>query len=122
MNHPILVAALAEDRRRQCPYGAVTRQPYGLCRECQAVSVWRFETARTRRRAAPTWTRAGTVKARLLARAAAELIACGGVVASTAGGVKKEKYPAKCATRYPLTAVPMPAATISTNFPVNRRR
>ena len=58
----------------------------------------------------------------VLRGSAAELIACGGVVASTAGGVKKEKYPAKCATRYPLTAVPMPAATISTNFPVNRRR
>ena len=52
----------------------------------------------------------------------AELIACGGVVASTAAGVAKEKYPAMCATRYPLTAVPMPAATISTNFPANRRR
>ena len=73
MNHPILIAALVEDRRRRCPCGAVTQQPYGLCRECQAVAVWRCETARTRRRAAPTWTRAGTVKARLLARAASLL-------------------------------------------------
>ena len=73
MNHPILVAALAEDRHRQCPCGAIAQQSYGLCRECQAVAVWRFETAQTRRRAAPTWTRAGTVKARLLARAASLL-------------------------------------------------
>ena len=67
MNHPILVAALAEDRRRQCPCGAVAQQPYGLCRECRAVAVWRHETARTSRRAASRWTRAGTAKARLLA-------------------------------------------------------
>ena len=45
MNHPILVAALAEDRRRRCPCGAVAQQPYGLCRECQAVAVWRRKTA-----------------------------------------------------------------------------
>ena len=73
MNHPILVAALAEDRRRRCPCGAVAQQPYGLCRECQAVAAWRRETARTRRRAAPTWTHAGTVKARLFARVASLL-------------------------------------------------
>ena len=47
MNHPILIAALAEDRRRRCPCGAVAQQPYGLCRECQAVAAWRRETART---------------------------------------------------------------------------
>lgn len=40
MNHPILVAALVEDRRRRCPCGAV----------------------------APSWTHAGTAKARLFAR------------------------------------------------------
>jgi len=73
MNHPILLTALAEDRRRRCRCGAVTQQPYGLCRECQAGLVWRFETARTRRRAAPTWTRGGKVKVRLLARAASLL-------------------------------------------------
>lgn len=32
--HPILVAALAGDRRRRCPCGAVTQQPYRLCRNC----------------------------------------------------------------------------------------
>ena len=54
MNHPILVAALAEDRRRRCPCGAVAQQPYGLCRGCRAAAVWRHETARSSRRAAPT--------------------------------------------------------------------
>ena len=73
MNHPILIAALVEDRRRRCPCGAVAQQPYGLCRECQAVAVWRRETARTSRRAAPNWTHAGTVKARLFARVASLL-------------------------------------------------
>ena len=73
MNHPILVAALVEDRRRQCPCRAVAQQPYGLCRECQAAAVWRRETARTSRRAAPNWTRAGTLKARLFARVASLL-------------------------------------------------
>ena len=73
MNHPILIAALVEDRRRRCPCEAVAQQPQGLCRECQAVAVWRRETERTRRRAAPNWTRAGTVKARLFARVASLL-------------------------------------------------
>ncbi len=71
--HPILIATLAEDRRRRCPCEAVAQRPYGLCHECQAVAVWRCETARMRRRAAPTWTRAGTVKARLFARVASLL-------------------------------------------------
>ena len=44
MNHPILIAALVEDRRRRCPCGAVAQQPYGLCRECQAAAIWRRET------------------------------------------------------------------------------
>jgi hypothetical protein len=70
MNHPILIAALVEDRRRRCPCGAVAQQLYGLCRECQAVAVWRRETQRTRRRGALNRTRAGTVRARLLAPAA----------------------------------------------------
>jgi len=73
MNHPILIAALVEDRRRRCPCGAVAQQPYGLCRECQAVAVWRRGTERTKRRGAPNRTRAGTLKARLLAQAASLL-------------------------------------------------
>jgi hypothetical protein len=67
MSHPILVAALAEDRRRWCPCGAAAPQRYELCRTCQAVAVWRHETEQTRRHNAPNWTRAGTLKARLVA-------------------------------------------------------
>ena len=69
----LLVTALAKDRRRGCPCGAVAQQRYGLCRECPAVAVWHQETRRTRRRAIPTWTRARSVKAWLLARVASLL-------------------------------------------------
>jgi hypothetical protein len=68
MSHPILVAALVEDRRRWCPCGAAAQQRDGLCRECQAVAVWRCETEQTRRHGAPNWTRARTLTARLLVR------------------------------------------------------
>jgi hypothetical protein len=68
MSHPILVAALAEDRPHWCPCGAAAQQRYGLCRTCRAVAVWRRETEQTRRHGAPNWTRARTLTARLLAR------------------------------------------------------
>ena len=68
MNHPILIAALVEDRRHQCPCGRFAQQPYGLCRECQAVAAWRRETTRTSRRASLSWTHAGTGKTHLFAR------------------------------------------------------
>jgi hypothetical protein len=32
--HPMLVAALAEDRRRRCPCGAATYKPCRLCHGC----------------------------------------------------------------------------------------
>jgi hypothetical protein len=67
MSHPILVAALAEDRRRRCSCGAAAQQRDGLCRRCQAVAVWRCKTEQTRRHGAPSWTRARTLTARLLA-------------------------------------------------------
>ena len=51
MNHPILVAALAEDRRRQCSCGAVTREPNGMCRGCRVAAVARHEAERPSRRA-----------------------------------------------------------------------
>ncbi len=73
MSHPILVAAPAEVRHRWCPCGAAAQQRYGLCRECRAVAVWRRETEQTRRHGAPNWTRAGTLKARLLVRVASLL-------------------------------------------------
>jgi hypothetical protein len=49
MTHPILIAALVEDRRHQCPCGTFAQQPYGPYRECLS------------------WTHAGTGKAHLLA-------------------------------------------------------
>jgi hypothetical protein len=67
MNHPILAAALAEDRRRQCSCGAVTREPNGTCCGCRAAAVSRYETARSRGRAATPRTPAGIAKARLFA-------------------------------------------------------
>jgi hypothetical protein len=70
MNHPILVAALAEDLRRRCLCNAVAQQPYGLCRKCQAAAVSRHETARSSRRATSCLTHAGTGKGRLFARVA----------------------------------------------------
>ena len=73
MSHPILIAALVEDRCHRCPCGAVSHQPYGLCRECQATVVWQPETTRTDRRSTPNWTRAGTAKARFFTRAASLL-------------------------------------------------
>ena len=73
MNYPILVAALAEDRRRQCPCGVVSRQGYGLCRECRAAAVWRREAGQPSRRTSPGLTHEGTGKARLFARAASLL-------------------------------------------------
>jgi hypothetical protein len=67
MNHLILIAALVEDQRRLCSCGAVAQQPHSLCRECQAVTVWRRDTERTRRRGAPNWTRVRSLKTQLLA-------------------------------------------------------
>src|SRR6266567_1092844 len=67
MNHPILVAALAEDRRRQCSCGAVTQEPNATCRGCRAVAVSRHETAWSSRHIASRWTTAGIAKARLFA-------------------------------------------------------
>jgi hypothetical protein len=68
MSHPILIAALVEDRRRRCPCGTVASQVYGPCRECQAVAVWRRETERTRRRGATNGKRSGTPITQLLAQ------------------------------------------------------
>jgi hypothetical protein len=65
MNRPILIAALVEDRRHRFPYGTVTQQPYGLCRECEVVVVWQRETARSNRRTASHARFARTRKAGL---------------------------------------------------------
>jgi hypothetical protein len=52
MHHPDLLAALAQDRIRQCPCGAMADRSYGLCRKCQARFAWRRKTASRRRQAA----------------------------------------------------------------------
>jgi hypothetical protein len=49
--HPNLIAALAEDRRRSWPCGAVTEQPYRPYRQCLAWLVWRWHTSRSPRSA-----------------------------------------------------------------------
>ena len=50
--NPTLIAALADERRRQCPCGAVAERPDRLCRKCHARMTWRRKTTRTSRRAA----------------------------------------------------------------------
>jgi hypothetical protein len=67
MNHPILAAALAEDRRRQCSCGAMTQVPNGMCRGCRIAAVARHEAPRSSRRAASRCMPAGAAKARLFA-------------------------------------------------------
>jgi hypothetical protein len=52
MNQPPLIAALAEDRHRQCPCGAAAERRDRLCRKCHARMLWRRKTTRTSRRAA----------------------------------------------------------------------
>ncbi len=68
MSHPILIAALVEDRRRRCPCGAVSHHPDGLCREGRATVVRRRKTTRTDRRSTLNWTRAGRARARIFSR------------------------------------------------------
>jgi hypothetical protein len=52
MDHPKLIAALADDHSPHCPCGAVADQPERLCRKCHAHMAWRRKTTRTSRRAA----------------------------------------------------------------------
>jgi hypothetical protein len=66
MNHPMLVAVLAADRRHQCPCGAVTQQPSSLCRKCQIATTWRRETVRMSCQTNPSWIRGRTTGARFL--------------------------------------------------------
>ena len=49
--HPILVAALSKDQHQRCPCGAVTQQPYRLCRGCrrQRLEMQDHATAPSRR-------------------------------------------------------------------------
>jgi hypothetical protein len=67
MQHPILLAALADDLGHRCPCGAVTQQTDGLCRGCRTSAAWRQESTQARRCAIPNWARPGAAKARLFA-------------------------------------------------------
>jgi hypothetical protein len=51
MHNLDLIVTLAEQRRRQCPCGAVAERPFGCCRKCQARNAWRRKTATPRRKA-----------------------------------------------------------------------
>ena len=51
MHNLALIVALAAQRRRQCPCGAVAERPFGCCRKCQARNAWRRKTATPRRKA-----------------------------------------------------------------------
>jgi hypothetical protein len=50
MHNLALAVILAEQRRRQCPCGAVADRPFGLCRKCQHRNAWRRKTATPRRK------------------------------------------------------------------------
>lgn len=50
--HPEIIAALANERHRQCPCGAVAERPWTLCRKCHARVAWRRRNDGTSRRAA----------------------------------------------------------------------
>ena len=67
MNYPMLVAALAGDRRRQCSCGAVTQKPNSMCRGYREAAVSRHEAARSSRCDASRRTSSGIAKARLFA-------------------------------------------------------
>ena len=51
MHNLALTVILADQRRRQCPCGAVADRPFGLCRKCQDRSAWRRKATAKRRRA-----------------------------------------------------------------------
>ena len=52
MRNLALAIILADQRRRQCPCGAVADRPLGLCRKCQDRNAWRRKTTSTRRKGA----------------------------------------------------------------------
>lgn len=51
MQNLALITILAEQRRRQCPCGAVADRPVGLCRKCQNRKAWRRKTTTPHRKA-----------------------------------------------------------------------
>jgi len=51
MHNLALTVILAEQRRRQCPCGAVAERPFGFCRKCQDCNAWRRKVTVKRRKA-----------------------------------------------------------------------
>ena len=49
MHNIALTVILADQRRRQCPCGAVVDRPFGLCRKCQDRNTWRRKSAAPRK-------------------------------------------------------------------------
>jgi hypothetical protein len=52
MHNLALPIILAEQRRPQCPCGAVADRPHGLCRKCQSRDAWRRKSGATHRKSA----------------------------------------------------------------------
>jgi hypothetical protein len=50
MHNLALAVILADQRRRQCPCGAVADRPFGLCRKCHDRNAWRRKTTSTHRK------------------------------------------------------------------------
>ena len=50
MRNLALAIILADQRRRQCPCGAIADRPFGLCRKCQDRNAWRRKAISTRRK------------------------------------------------------------------------
>lgn len=50
MHNLALTVILADQRRLQCPCGAVTDRPFELCRKCQDRTAWRRKTTFARRK------------------------------------------------------------------------
>lgn len=51
MHNLALTVILTDQRRRQCPCGAVADRPFGLCRKCQDRKAWRRKTTSASRKA-----------------------------------------------------------------------
>ena len=51
MHNLALIVILAEQRRRQCPCGAVADRRSGICRKCQDRNAWRRKTTSAHRKA-----------------------------------------------------------------------
>jgi hypothetical protein len=50
MHNLALTVILADQKRRECPCGAVSDRPFGLCRKCQDRKAWRRKTTFARRK------------------------------------------------------------------------